>query len=144
MTVTLTASYRETLKPETVEFIDTLVDDNYELTDMLEFIDENSEDELVAYYEEYVIAGEQIGYEAVDALIAEEGVDAVENCVERYCGCYDDVAEFAEECADNMGYNVPMWVVVDWEQTWEAHLSYDHTAYNDGSTYRPIHIFRDR
>ena len=144
MSVTLTASYREMLKSETVEYIDTLVDDNYELTDMLEFIDENSEEEFVGCYEEYVRCGEAIGYEAVDALIADEGVDAVENCVERYCGFYENVAEFAEECADNMGYNVPMWVVVDWEQTWEAHLSYEHTAYNDGSTYRPIHIFRDR
>ena len=143
MSVTLTASYRETLKSETVEYIDTLVDQNYELTDMLEFIDENSEDDFVTYYEEYVEAGEAIGYEAVDALITESGVDAIENCVERYCGFYNDVAEFAEECADNMGYDLPSWVVVDWEQTWEANLSYEHTACNDGTSYRPVHIFRD-
>ena len=45
MAVTFQASYKETLKPETVEFIQELLDDNYELTDILEFADAHSEED---------------------------------------------------------------------------------------------------
>ena len=61
MTVTLTANYPDTLKEETATVIENLLGDNYELTDMLEFIDENSEEDFVTYYEEYVEQGEKVG-----------------------------------------------------------------------------------
>ena len=54
MTVTLTANYKETLKAETVELIDELLEDNHDLGCMLTFIDENSEDDFQCYYEDYV------------------------------------------------------------------------------------------
>ena len=144
MTVTLTASYKEFLTADTVEKIDELIDENYALDDMLEFIDTYNENDFVAYYEEYCRCGEAIGYEAVDALIGEMGcVSDIEDCDERYQGCFNDVAEFAEQFYDEMGYNIPSEIVVDWEQTWESSLRYDYTACNDGTSYRSCHIFRD-
>jgi len=143
MTVTLTASYKEFLTAETVEFIDNLLEENYALDDMLEFIDEYNENDFVAYYEEYVRCGEAIGYEAVDALASEYGLSSIEDCDERYQGCYHNEAEFAEEYVTEMGYDIPSIVVVDWEQTWESSLRYDFTCCSDGSNYRPYHIFRD-
>ena len=98
MTITLTASYKDTLAAETVEKIDELLEENYFLDDMLEFIDEHNESDFVAYYEEYIRCGEIIGYEAVDALISELGdISYIEDCDERYQGCYHNEAEFAEE-----------------------------------------------
>jgi len=73
MTVTLTANYKEVLATDTVEKIDELLEDSYDLDDALKFIDEHNEADFVAYYEEYCRCGEAIGYEAVDALIAEMG-----------------------------------------------------------------------
>ena len=144
MTVTLSANYKELFATATVEKIDELIDESYALDDMLEFIDYHNESDFVAYYEEYVRCGEAIGYDAVDALIAEMGdVCYVEDCDERYQGHYHNEAEFAEEFIDEMGYDIPSIVVVDWEQTWESSLRYDFTACRDGSTYRPCHIFRD-
>lgn len=143
MTVTLTASYKEFCKAETVEKIEELLDESYDLEAMLVFIDEYNEADFVAYYEEYVRCGEAIGYEAVDALIGEMGhVSDIEDCDERYVGCYHNEAEFAEELYDEM-YNLPVEIVVDWEATWERNLRYDYTACRDGSVYRPCHIFRD-
>ena len=85
MSVTLTANYKETLNTETVEKIDELIDENYALDDMLEFIDTYNEKDFVLYYEEYVRCGEAIGYEAVDALIGEMGcMSDIECCDERY------------------------------------------------------------
>ena len=144
MSVTLTANYKEVLNTETVEKIDELLDENYALDDMLEFIDQRNENDFVAYYEEYVRCGEAIGYEAVDALIGEMGcMSDIENCDERYQGFYHNEAEFAEEFMDEMGYDIPSYIVVDWDATWEQNLRYDFTCCSDGSNYRPYHIFRD-
>ena len=144
MSVTLTANYNETLAAATVEKIEELLEDNYAIDDMLKFIDEHNESDFVHYYEEYVRCGDAIGYEAVDALIAEQGdVSYIEDCDERYQGCYNDVAEFAEYFHNEMGNIVPDGIVVDWEATWESNLYYDFTACSDGSSYRACHIFRD-
>ena len=143
MTVTLTASYKEILNPPTVEKIDELLEENYFLGDMLEFIDTYNENDFVAYYEEYVRCGEAIGYEAVDALIETMGcVSYVEDCDERYQGHYHNVAEFAEEFYSEL-YDIPCALVVDWDATWDSSLRYDFTDCSDGSNYRPYHIFRD-
>lgn len=144
MSITLTASYKETLNTETVEKIDELLDESYALDDMLEFIDEHNESDFVAHYEEYVRCGEAIGYEAVDALIQEMGdVSYIEDCDERYQGCFHSEGDFAESFYDEMGYSIPDGIVVDWDATWETSLRYDFTCCSDGSNYRPYHIFRD-
>jgi len=143
MTVTLTANYRETLNAHTVNQIDELLDENYALDDMLEFIDTYNETDFVNYYEEYVRCGEAIGYEAVDALIGEMGcMSDIEGCDERYRGCYDNEADFAEEFYTDIS-DVPSALVIDWEATWEQSLRYDFTACNDGTSYRSCHIFAD-
>ena len=136
MTVTLTASYKEFCQAETVEKIEELLDENYALEDMLEFIDTYNENDFVSYYEEYVRVGEAIGYDAVDALIGEMGcVSDIEDCDERFHGSYRSEADFAEEFYSEM-YNLPTEIVVDWQATWDCTLRYDFT-FCDG------YIFRD-
>ena len=143
MTVTLTASYRDMLAADTVSKIDELQEENYSLEDMLEFIDTYNENDFVAYYEEYVRCGEAIGYEAVDALIEEMGsVSDIEDCDERYQGCYSSEADFAEEFYSDL-YEVPTALVIDWQATWDTSLRYDFTSCDDGTSYRSTHIFRD-
>jgi len=143
MSVTFTDNYKEILAADTVEFIEDLLSENYDLDDMLEFIDVHSEEMFVANYVDYCEAGEAIGYEAVDSYIGACGMCDLEDLAERYQGHYHNEAEFAEEFCDEMGYDVPSIIVVDWEATWESSLRYDFTACRDGSTYRPCHIFRD-
>ena len=142
MTVTLTASYKEFCQAATVEKIDELLDESYDLDAMLTFIDEYNERSFVEFYEEYVRCGEAIGYEAVDALASEDGIDYIEGCDERYRGCYSNEAEFAEEFYSEL-YDVPSALVIDWEQTWETSLRYNFTACSDGTSYRSCHIFSD-
>jgi antirestriction protein len=142
MTVTLTSNYQEVLSTKTVEKIDELLQESYELTDMLEFIDQHNETDFVSYYEEYVRCGEEIGYEAVDALIEEIGdVSYVEGCDERYRGVYESKADFAEQFITDVYGSIPDFVVVDWERTYDYHLHYDHTACEVG--YLQVHIFSD-
>jgi len=143
MPVTFTDNYKEILNAVTVEKIDELLDDNYDLDAMVVFIDEHNEDDFVKYYEDYVTASEAIGYEAVDAYVEDCGIANVDMCAERYQGCYQSTADFAEEYCTEMGYDVPGMIVVDWEATWDRNLYYDFTACNDGQAYCPVHIFRD-
>ena len=143
VSITFTANYKEVLNTETVEKIDELLEDCYALDDMLEFIDQHNESDFVAYYGEYCRCGEAIGYEAVDAYIEEQGcVSYVDSCDDKYRGCYDSEADFAEEFYSEM-YDIPCELVVDWEQTWEQNLRYDFTSCDDGTSYRSVHIFSD-
>jgi antirestriction protein len=142
MSITLTVNYKETLNTETVEKIDELLDENYALDDMLEFIDEYNENDFVAYYEEYVRCGEAIGYDAVDAFIEEMGsVSDIEGCDERFRGWYESTADFAEQFTEEIYGDVPSHVVVDWEATYDNNLRYDYTACEKG--YRQVAIFSD-
>ena len=144
MSITLTSNYKEILTERVVDMIDNLLDQDYDLQAMLTFIDEHDEDDFYHFYEEYVRCGEAIGYEAVDALIEEQGcMSVVDSCDERYQGCYQSTSDFAEEwCTQTLG-DIPSMIVVDWEATWDSALYYDFTACHDGSTYCPVHIFAD-
>jgi hypothetical protein len=141
MSVTLTANYKEIFAAQTVEKIDELLEDNYALDDILEFVDAYSEEDFVSYYEEYCRCGEAIGYDAVDALIKEMGLDCIEDCDERFRGEYESTADFAEQFTNDVYGDVPSHVVVDWEATYDNNLRYDFTACEDG--YRSVYIFSD-
>ena len=132
MSVTLTTNYKETLKAETVELIEELLEDNHGLPCILEFIDENDEDTFVAYYEEYVEQGEKVGYDVVDAFVEENGFCDVESCEDAYVGCYQSPEDFAEEYGNDCGDHIPDWVIVDWEATWDRSLRYDFDAVEKG------------
>jgi hypothetical protein len=141
MSITLTANYKETLNTETVEKIDELIDENYALDDMLEFIDTYNENDFVTYYEEYVRCGEAIGYDAVDALIGEMGsVSDIEGCDDRFRGWYESEADFAENYYSDL-YDVPCALVIDWQATYDSSLRYDYTCCE--VKYRQVAVFSD-
>lgn len=141
MSITLTANYKEVLDAVTVEKIDELLEDNYALDDMLEFIDERNESWFVKYYEEYVRCGEAIGYDAVDALIDEMGgIGDIEGCDDRFRGWYESEADFAEEFFNDIS-DVPDALVIDWQATYDSSLRYDYTSCE--KSYRQVAIFSD-
>jgi len=141
MSVTLTSNYKEVLAANTVEKIDELIEENYALDDMLEFIDTYNESDFNAYYEEYVRCGEAIGYDAVDALIGENGeCSCIEDCDSRFRGWYQSEADFAEEFYSEL-YEVPTALVIDWQATWDTALRYDFTACE--VKYAQVAIFSD-
>ena len=143
MSVTLTANYKEIFNTQTVEKIDELLDESYDLSAILEFIDENSEEDFNNHYEDYVTAGEAIGYEAVDAYIGENGFCDIDTLEDRFQGCYESTADFAEQFTnDCYGLpELPAFVMIDWEATWDRGLYYDFTACE--VSYREVYIFSD-
>jgi len=125
MSVTFTVNYKETFAAATVDKIEELLEDSYALEDILEFIDANSEDDFVSFYEEYVTQGEKVGYDVVDAFVGYHGLSYVEHCEDAYRGTYDSGADFAEEFYNDVYGDVPSFLVVDWEATWNQSLYYD-------------------
>ena len=125
MSVTLQVNYKEVFAIETVEKIDELLEDNYALDDILEFVDQNSEKDLVSFYEDYCTAGEKIGYDVVDAFVKYHGMSYIEYVEDSFRGVYRDGATYAEEYYEDVYGEVPSFVVVDWEATWNQSLSYD-------------------
>lgn len=125
MSVTLTVNYKEIFATETVEKIDEFLEDNYALDDILEFIDANNEEDFVAFYEEYVSQGEDLGYDVVDAFVEHHGLSYVEHARDAYRGRYDSEADFAEEYTQDVYGDIPSFVVVDWQATFDHNLQYD-------------------
>lgn len=130
MTVTLTASYRETLEAETVSAIDLFLEENYALDDMLEFIDEHSEKEFRFFYDDYVRLGEYYGYEAVDGFINHVAdVDDLDRFEAAYIGEYGSPARMAEDFLEDEVDRLHYMIVVDWESTAEYLLDQDVDHY---------------
>ena len=126
MPVTLQVNYKEIFSAEVVEKVDQLVEDNYALDDILEFIDNNSAEDFISYYEDYCSAGENVGYDVVDAFVKYHGsMCYVENVEDAFRGVYYDEETFAEEYYSEIYGELPAFLVIDWEQTWKQSLSYD-------------------
>jgi len=122
MSVPFTMNYKEVYSQETVDKIDELLEDSYALEDIVEFIDANSEADFRTYYEDYVVAGEEYSYDAVDAFIEEFGLQSFtqSNFEDAYRGQYDSKADYAEQyTSDVYSVEVPSFVEVDWEASFE-------------------------
>jgi len=137
ITMTATETYKETLKPETVEFIEeNCIEGEYELTDALEFIAEHNEDDFVQFYDEYIEQGERCGYDVVDSFIKENGIVNVEHCEDAFVGCYSSEADFVEEYIENvLEVDILTWICVDYQATWDSSVRFDFT-FVDGYVFR--------
>jgi hypothetical protein len=137
ITMTATETYKETLKPATVAFIEeNCGEGEYELADALEFIAEHNEDDFVQFYDEYIEQGEKVDYDTVDAFIKENGIVNVEYCEDAFAGCYSSEADFVEDYLENvLEVEVPVWVCVDYQATWDSSVRFDYD-FVDGYVFR--------
>lgn len=119
MSITLTVTYREVLAPETLSLVDKLVDDNYDLGCMLEFIDENSELDFQEYYPLYVELGEKHGFEPVDAWVSHAGADELRHFESAYIGEYLNPRNMAEDYFEDDTSRLDYRIVIDWAETAE-------------------------
>ena len=106
----------------------------WEYNDMCDFIENHSEEEFVDHYETYHRLVDEYGQNLVDEFIENYDVSTLENFEDMYQGQHETGADFAENICIELGYikNLPSWVAVDWEKTWENALSYDYTLIGEG------------
>ena len=100
--------------------------------EMEAFIEEHGHKDFYLYFDEYRAAVKDFDQETVDAFLEEFDLMDVEHLQDAYMGRYDSGAEFAESFVSDMGYiqtELPYWIEVDWEKTWDK-LSYDYSECN--------------
>jgi len=137
MTITTTAVPVEIaaeLSQKALDYIAELLEDNYALDDILEFITEHNSDDLIAYYIDYVIQGDKVGFDVVDAFLQENDISDVPRVEDIYMGQYQSAADFAENYFNDI-MDVPSALVIDWADTFHQSLGYDY-EYIDGYVFQ--------
>jgi hypothetical protein len=88
------------------------------------------------YREKYDELCKLYGQDPVDEFIELYSEEDLEQFEDAYVGYYDSEAEFAEEfTTDVYGFDIPSFVVIDWEATWNCNLRYDFDFVN-GCVFR--------
>lgn len=123
------------LTEKTCDKLSDLVADNYAIDDIIDFIETYGEDTFVKRYEDYVIMGERMGCDLVDAFVDVNGIDYIDEVKESYVGKYESEAHFAESFYTECHGNTPEDLVIDWDATFERNFSQDF-FYNDGYVFR--------
>ena len=118
------------MQEETQELLDEYNETyDWSYNDMVDFIKEYGEDKFREYYEQYETLVSDYGRGLVDEYIEYYFLDAIDHFEDAYSGEYESGAEFAEQMVSDMGYvnnNIPSWVEIDWQATWD-NLSDDYT-----------------
>ena len=144
------SEYKELIKKDTIkigedvemtdsvtELFNELVDDGNDADDLQAFIDEHGKSNFTDYIEEYLQKVDEYGEEVVTAFLDIFDIDSIGSLSDAYQGDYESGAQFAESLvADCYSMDMPSWVEVDWQATWDNALSYDYSE-SDG------HIFNN-
>ena len=116
---------------------------NWEYNDMCDFIENYGETEFLTYYETYHRLVDDYGQNLIDEFAENFDVDSVDHFEDIYQGQHDSGADFAKQIATDCGYiksyqgDLPSWIEIDWQKTWDNALSYDYTELIGG------HIFNN-
>ena len=130
MTLSETTSFNDQEHAE--ELINELIEDGHDKDEMQEFIETHGHKDFVLYYEDYTRMVEEYDQDTVDAFLEEFDLMDVEHLSDAYMGSYRNGAEFAENMVSDCGYmqrDLPYWIEIDWEKTWD-NLSYDYSECN--------------
>lgn len=143
MPVTLTANWKENISKELHDQIEDYIEYEYELDDVLKFIDTHTEENF-NWFEEYMAEVRNIHADdaelAVDDYIESVGgICYVERCSDNYIGEYMDGADYARDYDD---YENPdkSWLydgAIDYDAMW------DNMENNGWMITEGGHIFRE-
>ena len=130
MEISATTSFNDQEHAE--DLIKELIEDGHDEDEMKEFIETHGAKDFVCYFEDYARMVDEYDQETVDAFIEEFDLMDVEHLNDAYHGRFDSEAEFAENFLnDCYGMpDMPYWVAIDWEKTWDDGLSWDYTFSN--------------
>ena len=114
------SNYREIYDEVVVSGIDSLLEQNYDLQSILEFLDEYGPASF-SYYEDYVDAGYDFYFDPVDAFLrsARADWDALSDFGRVYLGEFSDPEDMAMAFHDEGPYNcdIPHYLEIDWRAT---------------------------
>ena len=87
------------------------------------------------YQEKYESLCDTYGTDAVDAFLEIYDEDDLNSFEDAYQGSYESEADFAEQfTTDCYGLDIPSFVIIDWQATWDQGLRYDY-EFQDGFVF---------
>jgi len=133
MPVTLSSNYKEVFSKEVVEKIEELSEYSYELDDLIDFVDTYGEDKI-EYVEDYLDVVNNIfsdnPKDVVDRYVADTGLEYIQGADEMYEGNYESVEQFIDD-RELIDHEIPSWIVIDYERTWDSALRFDFEKIDD-------------
>ena len=133
MPVTLSSNYKEVFSKEVVEKIEELSEYSYELDDLIEFVDTYGEDKF-EYVEDYLDVVNNIfcddPKDVVDRYVEDTGIEYIQGADEMYEGNYESVEQFIDD-RELIDHEIPSWIVIDYEATWDSALRFDFEKIDD-------------
>ena len=130
MTLSATTSFND--QEHAQELFDSLIEDGHDSDEMKEFMEEHGHKDFYLYYEDYCQALAEFDQQTVDSFLEVFDLMDIEHLGDAYMGHHGSGAEFAESFVSDCGYvhnDLPYWIAIDWEETWE-NLSYDYSESN--------------
>ena len=131
MTLSETTSFTD--EEHALEHLESLIDQGEDKSEMEAFIEEHGHKDFYLYFEDYRQAVHEFNQETVDSFLEVFDLMDIEHLGDAYMGYHESGAAFAESFVTDMGYingeQLPYWIALDWEQTWE-NLSYDYSESN--------------
>ncbi len=115
--------------------VDTLEDTGASNSELFDFLEEFEVGDL-EYFAKYKSLRQDYDSAAVDAYIELQGyAGCVDEFEDNYEGQFDSITDFVENVMEVMGTELPSWVCIDYDKTWERSLSYDYDE-QDGYYFR--------
>ena len=111
---------------EIEEVVEMLIDGETIRDDIEAYVDDiRFGVEELPNFKAYTEACEEWTLHVVDAFIEIWSVDDVEHVGSAFYGHFDSVEDFVEDYLDQIGNELPSWVCVDYDRTWDSALRFD-------------------
>ena len=99
-------------------------------SDLYDFIEEHGVENL-EYFEKYSELRDDHDPAAVDAFISLYSLDDLKHFEDVYEGHFNSVEDFVVQVLENSNENIPSWLCIDYEATWNCFLRYYYCEEND-------------
>lgn len=103
---------------------------DYIKSDLYDFIAEHGVKNL-EYFEKCSELRDEHDHDAVDAFISLYSLDDLKHFEDVYEGYFNSVKDFVVQFLENSGENIPSWLCIDYEATWNCSLRHDYCEEND-------------
>jgi len=111
---------------EIEEVVEMLIDGETIRDDIEAYVDDIrfGVEELVNF-KAYTEACDEWTLHVVDAFIEIWDIDDVEHVGDAFYGHFESIEEFVDDYMDQVGHDVPSWLAIDYDRTWDSALRFD-------------------
>lgn len=119
------------------KIIELVNNDGYPLDDVRDFVETHGVKAMLeGHYETWAEFDDCYDQEAIEAFVEEFGIENVAHFEDAYHGQYEGEADFAEAFySDTESTQLPEWVVIDWQASFDRNLYYDFTVTENGYVF---------